>query len=391
LRFVILHYHILKNAGSTVEEALDHSFGERFARLDSDQRDHTIDAGGLLDFVRANPAIEAVASHQIRYPMPEARGILFFDICFVRDPIERVWSMYDYFRKRPADGDPVSELANRSEPGEFVAGMVKDFALQVRNVQVNLIAAAGDSDEPTEADLDVATKRMMEASFPGVVDIFDKSVAAGLYRLRTVFPRLEFVREAENVSRGPDAPKRPNLRDVCDHDVWDELMRISELDFELVRRVRAEVERRFTIASQVSAGVSGPALDPREVFDAAYYLAANPDVRAARIQPLKHYLAHGMQEGRKPHPLFQPAYYAAHGCNPHRLFDCAGYVAAHPEVAGSGLHPLVHFIKSGKAVSRSGSGVEIDGVELDLSSPPQQRRFLESVSYSQLQAQTGGE
>ena len=42
MRFVILHYHILKNAGSTIEEALDHSFGERFERLDSVDRDHTI-------------------------------------------------------------------------------------------------------------------------------------------------------------------------------------------------------------------------------------------------------------------------------------------------------------------------------------------------------------
>ena len=31
MRLVILHYHIFKNAGSTIEDILDHSFGERFA------------------------------------------------------------------------------------------------------------------------------------------------------------------------------------------------------------------------------------------------------------------------------------------------------------------------------------------------------------------------
>ncbi len=167
MRFVILHYHILKNAGSTLEEALDHSFGERFQRLDSVNRDHTIGTSrsSAWSYIKSNPALDAVSSHQIRYPLPETRGILFFDICFLRDPIERVRSMYDYFRKRPAEGDPVSTLANSSTPGEFVAGMIEHFSLQIRNVQVNLIAAAGDSDEPTEADLELATRRMMDAAF----------------------------------------------------------------------------------------------------------------------------------------------------------------------------------------------------------------------------------
>jgi hypothetical protein len=278
----------------------------------------------------------------------------------------------------------VSDLANRSEPGEFVAGMVRDFALQIRNVQVNLIAAAGDSDEPTEADLDLATRRMMSATMPGVVDMFDESVAAGQYRLRTIFPRIDFSCEPENVSRIGDAPKRPSLGELCDPEIWHELLRINALDFELVERVRAEVRRRCSV---MHALPDWPRIDPREIFDAGYYLASNPDVRAAKIKPLKHYLAHGLQEGRKPHPLFQPDYYAAHGSNPHRLFDCDSYLQAHPEAAESGVHPLVHYIRSGQLANGAGSGIEIDGVELQLNTPPQQRRFFESVGHEQIVGQ----
>src|ERR1700679_3803784 len=35
MRFVILHYHIFKNAGSTLEDILDHSFGDRFGSLET--------------------------------------------------------------------------------------------------------------------------------------------------------------------------------------------------------------------------------------------------------------------------------------------------------------------------------------------------------------------
>jgi hypothetical protein len=34
------------------------------------------------------------------------------------------------------------------------------------------------------------------------------------------------------------------------------------------------------------------------LFDARAYLAANPDVESAGIDPLRHYLAHGASEGR---------------------------------------------------------------------------------------------
>ncbi len=380
MRFVILHYHILKNAGSTIEEALDWSFGERFARLDSEDRDYTINGAGLLEFVRANPGVEAISSHQTRYPLPdgpEALGILFFDICFVRNPIERVRSMYDYFRRRPAEGDPVSDLANGSDLGGFVAGMVRDFSLQIRNVQVNLIAAEGDSDEPTTADLEVATDRMMEAAMPGVVDMFEESLDAGAHRLRTIFPGIRFAQEPVNVSQ----QRSGCVREVCEPSVWNELVRMNELDFELVRRVRAEVKRRADVARRARE-YQGVALDPAEVFDAEFYLRANPDVRAARVRPLAHYLTHGRQEGRKPHALFQPDYYAAHGVNPHRLFDCAGYVEAHPELAGSGVHPLIHYVRSGER--SPGGAMVVDDVAIDFSVPAQQRRFFESISARQL-------
>ncbi len=79
------------------------------------------------------------------------------------------------------------------------------------------------------------------------------------------------------------------------------------------------------------------------LFDAAYYLRKYPDVAAAGVNPLRHYLKYGAVEGRKPHPLFDPEYYlrrnppargnpnpllhflekgGASGMSPHPLFDC---------------------------------------------------------------------
>jgi hypothetical protein len=40
------------------------------------------------------------------------------------------------------------------------------------------------------------------------------------------------------------------------------------------------------------------------LFDTAWYLAANPDVAAAGVDPLQHYIDYGAAEGRDPNPLF---------------------------------------------------------------------------------------
>ena len=112
----------------------------------------------------------------------------------------------------------------------------------------------------------------------------------------------------------------------------------------------------------------------RKLLDAEFYLRANPDVAAARMDPLKHYVKYGAAEQRQPHPLFDPVHYwhvarrratrkirccifwnepeTSGGKWPstHPLFDCEAYVSAHPSAAGN---PLVALSRR-KSARRSG-------------------------------------
>ena len=111
------------------------------------------------------------------------------------------------------------------------------------------------------------------------------------------------------------------------------------------------------------------------LFDPAFYLAQYPDVAEAGIDPLSHYLSHGVVEGwRKPNLYFDPAFYlqqnpdvAASGVNPllHYLLDgfregrepspeFSGrlYLEQNADVAASRMNPLGHFLKFGAAEGR---------------------------------------
>lgn len=416
MRFVILHYHILKNAGTTLENILDHNFGERLARLDTEHRDGRIEQEDILDYLERNPAIEAISSHQIHYPVPRARGFFFFDWCFLRDPVDRLRSTYDYFRRHPAEGDPLSEAANELEFGAYIRCLLERFPEQVDNPQTNLLANGAADRETYASDFEPALRRMLETVFLGVVDLYEQSVAAGRYRMRAVFPSLDFGQPAANVSRGLGgslASRRLQFRKAVGPDVYRQVLRLNALDFRLLRAARAEVRRRQALVPVTGRQiVPAPTIRPSRLpwalrreeerrrrqglFDAEFYLEKYPDVRTAGIDPLRHYVEHGAAEGRKPNRLFDPAYYlrqrpearavgidplidflegGAQVANPHPLFDCGG-----------NAQRLVDYFATKRPVQSGEGSVLISDEPLE-STAPQQRAFFEGIRADQLSAQ----
>jgi Methyltransferase domain len=67
------------------------------------------------------------------------------------------------------------------------------------------------------------------------------------------------------------------------------------------------------------------------LFDRDYYLAQNPDVAAAGLDPVRHYVRYGAAEGR----------------NPSRFFETLAYVENHPELNHTGMNPLLHYALHG--------------------------------------------
>jgi len=240
MRCILLHYHFFKNAGTTIEEILAHSFGH-FARLDNPDPNQPISNAELLDFLKGNPHIQAVSSHHINYPVPQARGFLFFDICVLRDPLDRVRSAYDYYREKPFAGYPMSDLANQSALPEFSDRLIECAPFCINDVQVNLMAHGEWNHPPCAEDLERAARRILTASFPAVVDRFSESLVAAEYLLRPIFPTLNCAQPPANVSPG----SRASVKEICSPRVYEKLCQLNALDRELLDRARAEVVRRF--------------------------------------------------------------------------------------------------------------------------------------------------
>ena len=81
---VIFHYHIFKNAGTTVRSILEQNFGPRFTALESEYPDDVVSNDALLRFLGYRPDIAAVSSHALRPPKPENDSFVFHDIVYLR-------------------------------------------------------------------------------------------------------------------------------------------------------------------------------------------------------------------------------------------------------------------------------------------------------------------
>ena len=96
----------------------------------------------------------------------------------------------------------------------------------------------------------------------------------------------------------------------------------------------------FNAALGISRDAERAALAQSGLFDAAWYLNANPDIAAAGHPADEHFLTDGWREGRRPNPYFDPAW----------------YLAQNPDVARAGANPLLHYLIVGERAGRPPCG-----------------------------------
>ena len=246
-RPVILHYHIFKNAGTTLDHILERNFDRRFARLDGDDRDAVVGNEALVAFLAARPDVAAISSHHIRPPLPVDGRFAFRDILFVREPLARLYSAYTFLRRAPAQSHPLAEHARAMDARSFFALLIADYPRHACNSQVSLIANAG-RDAATEVDLLRAAETVREAAVPGTADRFDEACVLAEIALRPLFPGFDASYVAQNVStdRARSLPEQlAALRRECGADLFDRLSELNRLDTALHEVAGAEVRRRL--------------------------------------------------------------------------------------------------------------------------------------------------
>jgi hypothetical protein len=274
-RFLIVHYHIFKNGGSTIASILEREFHNGFATVHGPNDVSVVDQTSLADFVADHASIQAISSHHLRYPKPVLPNAIIFDCCFLRHPLDRLQSLYSYFQKILAD-DPLCRLARQEHPRSFFKKLLDSAPHLVSNVQVTMLAQGGAFTRPVDtADVEVAADVVRKMAIPGLVEKFDQSLVAAEYFLKPAFPRLRMDYLPQNVSRplgGNLADRQEWLRHSWGPDLYATLQNLNQCDVELWRRAEREIARRISLVPDAEQRLAEfRSRCPKRQTDTAYH------------------------------------------------------------------------------------------------------------------------
>jgi hypothetical protein len=249
-RSIILHYHIFKNAGSTIQWILEKNFHKSFSTLHETDIEGVVSNDEIILFAQEHPEIVALASHHFRLPSPSAPSLKFIELCLFRHPLDRIQSMYYYFRKLDNLADPYVEQAHKAGLAGFVEWSLEAQPYNVVNSQTCFCSTGGAYYfPPSSSHLKRAKSTLKNIKILGVVDRFDESLVVAEFFLRFIYRDLDlsYVRQnSANPSR-LDLPERLNdMKIQCGDALFGEITRLNKFDEELWQCASQELDRRIS-------------------------------------------------------------------------------------------------------------------------------------------------
>jgi hypothetical protein len=192
---MILHYHLFKNAGTSVDEVLRWNFGSAWSEQefpiprDTNVADFPFNTVHVGNYLREHPELNALSSHTALLPVPEIEGFAIFPIIFLRHPIDRLRSAFLFEVLQDA-----SSYGARLAKMQGFAGYLRELihhpvdrsaqSFQTYRLSMNEPASAG-------SELDRALRVLSGSGFVGLVEAYD----ASMIRLgQLLVPRFEGFR-----------------------------------------------------------------------------------------------------------------------------------------------------------------------------------------------------
>ena len=270
MRNIIVHYHIFKNAGSSIDRILSENFGPAWSTVEGKTPTSLLNTADLKNFLNEHLDLQAVSSHLARPPMPEGMNVL--PIVMLRHPLDRAASVYLHERRAPSRVKS-SEIAKVQDIRGYVKWCLDERqgraegGVVIRNYQVVHLSAASFRHnhiykiEAERADLREAMEFLRALPFFGIVDNFDMSLRVLEHLARPIWPKFTAVPTAENAS--PDRAAELSLRlqgirRELGEDTWQALVCANELDLELYNWAATEFRvRAMKLGISVPATVQG--------------------------------------------------------------------------------------------------------------------------------------
>jgi hypothetical protein len=248
-RYVFLHYHLFKNGGSTIDWILERTFGDGFDTLHDVTSRGVVSNAEIIQFLLHHPNVQALSSHHFQVPFPRNEALRFIEICFLRHPMDRLQSMYYYYKRIDDSHEPNALKAKEMGIGEWLGWMMETAPFNVANAQTSFFGRILTDAYPSgRVHLERAKDVIGDVKFLGIVERFDESLVAAEHFLRVIFPTLDLSYVTQNARQERDGgieARLEQMRAACGAGVYGEMRGHNELDEELWEWTNQELDRRL--------------------------------------------------------------------------------------------------------------------------------------------------
>lgn len=254
MRNIIIHYHIFKNAGSTLDHILENNFGKAWATFDGAQAHSRIQPEEMENFIRNHPEVVAVSSHNAVLPVPVLPDIEIAPIFFLRHPLDRVRSIYDFERNQGLTAGPISRGAEHAAKLSFDDYIQWRFDFTKNGVTHNfhtmwlLHNPRFQRFEIQQPDYDQAIATLRDLPFFGLVERFDDSLQLMSAHLKDRGINIEQDYQVKNTSKHITKPLEDRLlmlRQSIGDQTWDLIESRNQWDMKLYEEAQKLFQARF--------------------------------------------------------------------------------------------------------------------------------------------------
>lgn len=249
-RVIVIHNHIFKNAGSTIDWALHNNFGKDFI----DHRDNASMRNGasyLGPYLCENKHIKALSTHHWILPLPELPNTRLLKIMMFRDPIERVTSVYNFERKQAAGTTPGVDQARKLNLRDYILWrMTPQAGATIRNYHVRktLPPRKARQEDISEQEMNMSKRFVESVEMLGLVERFDESMVLFEETLKSNYPGIDLSHIPQNIGQNVKESRQARierLRVETGEDVFQLLLEKNQADIELYEWAEKEVASRI--------------------------------------------------------------------------------------------------------------------------------------------------
>jgi hypothetical protein len=200
----------------------------------------------VTDYLVAHTDIKVLSSHSALMPVPVIEGANIYPVIFIRHPIDRVRSIYDFERKQThvTEGSKMAKITDLCGFVEWRLQRKGDRSL--RNFQTHRFAAA----VPALAEVSEAERALLAIDalpFIGIVEQYDRSLARLQDWLSPVFEGIELQPTKANVTQRSDHSldeRLAALRAELGPTLYKALVDENQSDLNLYNAVIAQAARQ---------------------------------------------------------------------------------------------------------------------------------------------------